>query len=122
MNQQDLKSFFPASGISNKTINISEVKATSEKHILVGRAQLPLSDAVQKVVIYKITLDNGTEDLRVVSALCPHQGADISKDTLKPDGNVYCSLHRRPICIYSKYNQAYAVTLRDDEYVILQSG
>jgi len=122
MNQHDLKSFFPANGISNKTINISDVKATSESYILVGRAQLPLSDTVQKVVIYKIILDNGTEDLRLVSALCPHQGADISRDALKPDGNVYCSLHRRPISIYSKHNQAYAVTLHNGKYLILQNG
>lgn len=121
MNQQDLKQFFPAGGVVNEDISISDVRPTNRDDVLVGQAILPLSESVQKIVIYKVDLDNALEDLRAVSASCPHQGADISRDELKPDGNVYCSLHRRPICIYSKYNQAYAVIKRDEQYVIAKT-
>ncbi|XPF95379.1 Rieske 2Fe-2S domain-containing protein [Colwellia sp. RE-S-Sl-9] len=121
MNQQDLKQFFPAGGVVNEDINIFDVKPTNRDDVLVGQAILPSSELVQKVVIYQVDLGNGSEDLRTISASCPHQGADISRDELKPDGNVYCSLHRRPICIYSKYNQAYTVIKRDEQYVITKT-
>lgn len=118
MNKDSLKPFFPAGGIAQEDITIVDVKSTDRSDVLVGSALLPLASSVQKVVIYQVTLEDGSEDLRAVSASCPHQGADISRDELKADGNVYCSLHRRPICVYSKYNQAYPVVKRDGKYII----
>lgn len=121
MNFQNLKHFYPAGGIAQTQIEILDVKPTKIAGVLVGLATLPLAPSEQKVVIYQLTLADGSEDLRAVSALCPHQGADISRDELKPDGNVYCSLHKRPICIYSKYNQAFRVVKQDEQYVIEKS-
>lgn len=121
MNQQNLQQFFPAGGIVKKEVSINEVQPTLREDVFVGKAILPLTETKQKIVIYQVTLEDGRDDLRAISALCPHQGADISRDELKADGNVYCSLHRRPICIYSKFNQAYAVTKYDDQYVIAVS-
>jgi len=121
MKRESLQQFFPAGGVTQNDIDIFEVKPTSNNNVLVGQAILPLTDSLQKVVIYQIILDDGSIDLRAISALCPHQGADISRDVLKADGNVYCSLHKRPICIYSKFNQAYAVAKRGTQYVILKS-
>ena len=121
MNKKKLQQFFPAGGVVNQEINITEVKNTARDDVFVGKAVLPFTESEQKIVIYQVTLENGQDDLRAISASCPHQGADISRDELKADGNVYCSLHRRPICIYSKFNQAYAVTKRDDKFIILSS-
>jgi len=121
MNKKNLQQFFPAGGVVNQEINITEVKNTARDDVFVGKAVLPFTESEQKIVIYQVTLENGQYDLRAISASCPHQGADISRDELKADGNVYCSLHRRPICIYSKFNQAYAVTKRDDKFIILSS-
>jgi len=121
MNQESLKAFFPAGGRVDENINILDVQSTSRDDVLVGMAVLPFTDSRQKVVIYQLTLSNGESDYRAISASCPHQGADISRDTLKPDGNVYCSLHKRPICIYSKFNQAYAVVKHDGQYIITKT-
>jgi nitrite reductase/ring-hydroxylating ferredoxin subunit len=121
MHQKSLKQFFPAGGIITEDIFINKIKTTSKDDVLVGMATLPLSEGEQKIVIYKLTLENGSVDLRAVSALCPHQGADISRDELKADGNVYCSLHKRPICIYSKYNQSYRVVKRNEKYLIIST-
>ncbi|WP_426370510.1 Rieske (2Fe-2S) protein [Pseudocolwellia sp. HL-MZ7] len=122
MNQEELKQFFPAGGNVDENIDILDVQATSRDDVLVGMAVLPLTTAQQKIVIYQLTLSNGEYDYRAISASCPHQGADISRDVLKPDGNVYCSLHRRPICIYSKFNQAYAVVKHDEQYIIAKNS
>jgi len=118
MNKDSLKQFFPAGGITQENIIIVDVKPTKRSDVFVGCALLPLASSMQKVVIYQVTLEDGSDDLRAVSASCPHQGADISRDELKADGNVYCSLHKRPICIYSKYNQAYPVVRHDGKYII----
>ncbi|WP_159084211.1 Rieske 2Fe-2S domain-containing protein [Saccharobesus litoralis] len=117
----ELNVFYPAAGKCSARIKIEQVKETANPDVLVGKAQLPLTDHVGKVVIYKTILQDGSIDLRAVSAYCPHQGYDISKDPLKADGNVYCSLHRRPICIYSEYNQAFAVENSGDEYWIIEN-
>jgi nitrite reductase/ring-hydroxylating ferredoxin subunit len=118
MNQENLKQFVPAGGKALQDIKITDVNPTNRADVYVGMAVLPSTESKQKVVIYQLTLEDGSEDLRAISASCPHQGADISRDELKPDGNVYCSLHKRPICIYSKYNQAYAVVKREGQYII----
>ncbi len=111
--QIEIKVMFPAGAKVQQEIQIDEVKATSQSGILSGKAQLPTSAEYGKVLIYK-----QGDDLRVISAFCPHQNYDISKDPVKPDGNVYCSLHKRPICLYSEYNQAFKVELRGQDYVI----
>lgn len=118
MNRDNLKHFFTAGGVAKDDINITNVNPTGRDDVFVGHAILPSTTLEQKVVIYQVTLADGSEDLRAVSAACPHQGADISRDELKTDGNVYCSLHKRPICIYSKYNQAYPVVNRNGNYII----
>lgn len=110
---------YPAGGRSDKEIFIKNVKILRE-NVLVGTAKLPFSSAEKSVVIYGQILADGNKEYRTVSAQCPHQGADISRDELNDDGNVYCSLHRRPICIYSEYNQAYLTEKRGDSYVIVK--
>lgn len=121
MKEIELQQYYPAGAKSSREIEITEVEVTKRAGVLVGQAVLPLSTREKKVVIYQLSLINGATDLRVVSAQCPHQGADISLDHLNNDGNVYCSLHRRPICIYSEYNQAYAVEIRAGKYFIIKS-
>lgn len=113
-----MQQYVNAGGIASANIVISDVTITKQPEVFTGTAQLPLFESPQKVVIYQMTLPNGLFDIRAVPARCPHQGADISHDKLQPDGNVYCSLHRRPICIYSEYNQAYRVEIRDGNYII----
>ncbi len=117
-----LKKYYPPGGISAKEIQITNIRSTDREDVLVGDAILPSTAREKPIVIYKLMLENGTIEYRAVPALCPHQGADISRDELKADGNVYCSLHRRPICIYSEYNHAYLVEQRESEFVIVESS
>lgn len=111
---------YPAGGRCDNEVFINNVK-TLRAGVLIGMAKLPFASTEKPVVIYGQTLASGNKEYRTVSAQCPHQGADISRDELNVDGNVYCSLHRRPICIYSEYNQAYLTEKRGDDYVILKS-
>lgn len=115
-----IKINYPSGGRSANEVFIKNVK-TLREGVLVGTAKLPFASTEKPVVIYGQTLASGNIEYRTVSAQCPHQGADISRDELNDDGNVYCSLHRRPICIYSEYNQAYLTEKRGDGYVIVKS-
>ena len=129
MEQITLKQYYPSGGKVVGEIAINNVEATVKGGVFIGQAKLPshLSAAlsnqneVQKVVIYQLTLTDGSIDYRCIPAACPHQGADITLDLLKPDGNVYCALHRRPICLYSEYNQAFNVEKREDQYFIVNT-
>lgn len=114
-----IKEYFPAGGQATQEIEITSIKSSNRADVMFGRAILPLSKIEKNVVIYRQTLVNGSTEYRTISAKCPHQGADISEDELKPDGNVYCSLHRRPICIFSEYNYAYLVEKRADRFFII---
>lgn len=116
-----LDSYYPAGGETAQEIAIIDVKPTAREDVLSGMAKLPYASVEKPVVIYCQTLANGQVEYRAVSAQCPHQGADISQDPLKSDGNVYCSLHRRPICIFSEYNHAYLVEKRADKYFIVKT-
>jgi len=122
MNQINLTAYFPAGGRASDEIEIRQVKATKQENISVGKATLPLSAVEKDVLIYQLNLESGANEYRAISAKCPHQGADISHDELKKDGNVYCSLHRRPICIFSEYNHAYLVEKRGEQYFIVKGG
>lgn len=119
MNEIELKSYYPAIGNVNNEIEITNIQKTKQLHVLSGNATLPCSVNSDNVLIFIYRLSNGKNDYRVVSALCPHQGADITNDELKADGNVYCSWHRRPICIYGEYNDAYPVEKRGEQYFIV---
>ena len=116
-----LDSYYPPGGRSEKEIKTFEITPTDRADFLHGIAKLPYASDAKPVVIYRQTLASGKVEYRTVSAKCPHQGADITRDELKTDGNVYCSLHRRPICIFSEYNQAYVVEKRADEFIIVKS-
>lgn len=74
---------------------------------------------MKKVLIFVQKLSDGKTEYRAIPAKCPHQGADISQDELKADGNVYCSLHHRPICVYSEYT--YLVEKRASKYFIVKT-
>lgn len=119
MNKIELKSYYPAFAKIEQETEIVNVKSTKQINVLAGNAILPCSKNSDNVLIFIHQLPNGKSDYRVVSALCPHQGADITNDELKEDGNVYCSWHRRPICIYGEYNDAYPVEKRGEQYFIL---
>ncbi len=121
MKATELKEYFPAGGKSTQEIEISDIQPTGSASVVTGYALLPERDNAEKVVIYQLSLADNSEEYRLIPASCPHKGADISQDELKPDGNIYCSIHRRPICIYSEYNQAYAVEKRDSHYFIIKS-
>ncbi|NTS78102.1 Rieske 2Fe-2S domain-containing protein [Catenovulum sp. SM1970] len=115
-----LDKFFPAMGQSAKAILVDKVQATKNPDVLKGKAILPGTDHETKVLIY-LYLQGANLDMRLISAYCPHQGYDLTKEQLKNDGNIYCSLHRRPICIYSEHNQAYKVEKRGEDYYICQT-
>lgn len=115
------KTYFPAGGKADKEVEITHISYTDRADVIFGRTTLPLSTRETDVVIYSQLLENGTIEYRTVSAKCPHQGADIRQDELKADGNVYCSLHRRPICIFSEYNYAFLVQKRADKFFIIKS-
>ncbi|WP_158089080.1 Rieske (2Fe-2S) protein [Cognaticolwellia mytili] len=116
-----IKEYFPPGGLAKVESEITDITYTDRNDVILGQATLPLSNVAKKVAIYCRKLDNGKMEYRAVSAKCPHQGADISQDELKPDGNVYCSLHRRPICIFSEYNYAYLVEKRGEKFFISKS-
>ncbi|MGB1263526.1 MAG: Rieske 2Fe-2S domain-containing protein [Cognaticolwellia sp.] len=116
-----LKEYFPAGGQAHENVEIHDITQSDRADVFFGRAILPPSTLAKDVVIYGQTLANGNKEYRTISAKCPHQGADISQDLLKGDGNVYCSLHKRPICIFSEYNYAFLVEKRDDKFFIVKS-
>ena len=116
-----LSRYYPAGGRAEQEIKIINIKPTERADVLTAMAKLPYASVEKPVVIYAQTLANGEKEYRTVSAKCPHQGADISGDELKADGNVYCSLHRRPICIFSEYNHAYLTEKRADDFYIVKS-
>lgn len=118
MKEIELEHYYPAGGKTEIEIEIKSVESTKRDDVFIGVAVLPLSTREKKVVIYQLVLADNSIELRAVSAHCPHQAADISHDKLNQDGNVYCSLHRRPICIFSEYNQAYSVEKRAEQYFI----
>lgn len=119
MKQIELKVYYPAGGKSPENVKVTNVEVASKEDVFIGKAVLPHLSGEQKIIIYSLALENGTIDYRAIPALCPHQGADLTNDQVKADGNVYCSLHRRPICLYSEYNQAYAVEKKNDTFLIL---
>lgn len=113
----DLKHYFPAGGKVEMDSEITQIKEI-RANVYTGQAIFEGASQSEKVVIFSQELNEGIIDYRAVPAKCPHQGADISNDPVKADGNLYCSLHRRPICIYSEYNQAYLVEKREGRYFI----
>jgi nitrite reductase/ring-hydroxylating ferredoxin subunit len=115
-----LDTYYPAGGRVEHEIKIIGVKSTQRDDVLIAMAKLPSASVEKPVVIYQQLLANGETEYRTVSARCPHQGADITDDKLNADGNVYCSLHRRPICIFSEYNHAYLTVKRADEFFIVK--
>ncbi len=115
------KRYFSAGGKTNEEIEITDISFTDRPNVILGRAILPLSKLEKNVVIYGQTVADGQVEYRTISAKCPHQGADISQDELKADGNVYCSLHHRPIGVFSEYNYAYLVEKRADKFFIVKT-
>lgn len=116
-----LDSYYPANGRVDKEIEIIDISPTERADVFIGMARLAPASAEKPVVIYCQTLANGKKEYRTVSAKCPHQGADISRDELNADGNVYCSLHRRPIGIFSEYNHAYLTEKRAEGFFIVKA-
>ena len=121
MNRIEVQPYYPAGGRVFEEVEITEVKATERGDVFFGKAITPSTAVAKNVIIYRRTFANNRVEFRTVSAKCPHQGADISKDALKADGNVYCSLHQRPICIFSEYNHAYPVEKRGERYFIVKN-
>lgn len=117
MKKSELIAYFPAGGKAPSEIEISEVLPTKQEGVLMGIAALPPAATPKKVLIYMLE-DEGVTELRAIPAMCPHQGADISGDILKNDGNVYCHLHKRPICVFSEYNYSFMVEQRQEQFFI----
>lgn len=114
MHISELKEYYPPGRQAEEKVEITDIEPATIENTWVGKAVMPDTAKAKKVVIYALTLANGDTEYRVVPAACPHQGYDISYDELKTDGNVYCTLHKRPICIYSEYNHAYRAEISDD--------
>ena len=121
MNNLTLNVFYPAAGQSDSEVIINQIKDTQLQGVKVGIALSPLTGVEEEFVIYQLDHKHKMTDYRAVPARCPHQGANISNDGVKADDNVYCSLHRRPICIYSEYNNAYAVIKRGNNFYIAKT-
>ncbi len=113
-----MKTIYPAAATVNVDIEITNIKTTKLDGVWTGHAILPEEDCLSKIVIYAVIKEDESIDYRAISAYCPHQHYDISKEPLKEDGNIYCSLHRRPICIYSEYNMAYPVTKNGNDFIL----
>ena len=88
------KRYFSVGGKTNEEIEITDISFTDRPNVILGRAILPLSKLEKNVVIYGQTL---------------------------ADGNVYCSLHHRPIGVFSEYNYAYLVEKRADKFFIVKT-
>lgn len=111
--------YYSAGGTSDQEVEILSIKPTKREGVWRGRVTLPAGYVEKDVVIYQLTNRENVIEYRTVPAQCPHQGADISNDKLNKDGNVYCSLHRRPICVFSEYNQAFLVEKRHERFFIV---
>lgn len=122
MNNIQLTSLYPAAGKSSNEIAITAINNTQREYVWVGKAFSPITGVEEEFMIYQLQLNDGNIDYRAVPAKCPHQGANISNEKVHQDGNVYCSLHRRPICLYSEYNNAYAVIKRNGVFYIAKSA
>lgn len=118
MHINELKDYYPPGRQAKEPIEILNIKPANTDNAWVGHALMPDTAKPKKVIIHALTLEDDEIEYRVIPAACPHQGYDLSYDPLKSDGNVYCTLHRRPICIYSEYNQAYRVKVESDRYFI----
>lgn len=119
MHQSELTQYYPPGQTAPTPVEITNVTPATIENTWIGFALMPDAEKVRKVVIYALTLTSGEEEYRVVPAACPHQGYDISYDKLKNDGNVYCTLHRRPICIYSENNHAYEAKIENNRYYLI---
>ncbi|WP_286232668.1 Rieske 2Fe-2S domain-containing protein [Thalassotalea sediminis] len=119
MNKDALIQYFPAGGVVDHDIEIFDAVKLSSNTNSVWRANAALPPAhVEKAILIFELEDGEHREYRAIPAKCPHQGADLSNDTLKKDGNVYCHLHKRPICVFSEYNYAFNVEKRGDNFVI----
>ena len=98
---------------------IVDVNETTQSTVWRGRASLPPSNVQKDVLVYQAKSPDGHVMYRAIPAKCPHQGADLSEDPLKPDGNVYCHLHRRPICVFSEYNFAFDVKREGSRFFLI---
>lgn len=119
---QSIDTYYVAGGKSNEEIEILSITPTKQEGVWRGRATLPGGYVEKDLVIYQLTNKENEIEYRTVPAQCPHQGADISNDKLNKDGNVYCSLHRRPICVFSEYNQAFLVEKRAEGFFIMATN
>lgn len=98
---------------------ILSVSKTAQENVWRGEAKLPPANLQKEILIYKAQTPEGEVIYRAIPAKCPHQGANLSDDPLKPDGNVYCHLHRRPICVFSEYNFAFDVRRNLDQFYLV---
>ncbi|MDO6427313.1 Rieske 2Fe-2S domain-containing protein [Thalassotalea sp. 1_MG-2023] len=117
MNKNELIQYFPCGGVIDHEVPVFDVKPLKQNNAWNAIATLPPANTAKAIIIY--CLGEGEEaEYRTIPAKCPHQGADLSHDELKHDGNVYCHLHKRPICVFSEYNYAFNVIKRDNKFVI----
>lgn len=117
MNKEDLIEYFPCGGITDHEIVVFDVKQLKRSNKWLAQAILPPAKNAKSILIYRLGQGEQAE-YRAIPAKCPHQGADLTDDELKHDGNVYCHLHKRPICVFSEYNYAFKVVKRENQFVI----
>ncbi|GHF93664.1 Rieske 2Fe-2S domain-containing protein [Thalassotalea marina] len=116
-----IKQYFSAGGRISAEQQVMQIQDTNQNNVWRGRAILPPANLEKDILIYQATTEQGETKYRAVPAKCPHQGVDLVDDVLKEDGNVYCHLHKRPICIFSEYNFGFDVVKRDEQFYLIKS-
>lgn len=116
-----IKQFFSAGGRLSTEQKVTQIRDTRQPNVWRGRAVLSPANLEKDILIYQAITENGEFKYRAIPAKCPHQGVDLAEDKLKDDGNVYCHLHKRPICVFSEYNNGFDVLKREETFYLIKT-
>ncbi len=89
------------------------VKCVFENNRWHGRAMLPDSRHPQPVIIFKVD-----DDFVLISALCPHQGYDLSNEA-RIGSQITCPLHGLSVDIENNDDKKYRVIAVADGFSII---
>ncbi len=98
--------------MSEFPIKVEAVKPSSFPAIWTGIAQLPKRRFASPVMIFL-----RDDQYVLISALCPHQGYDMSTENLTAQGRLVCPLHGLEIDVFNNQN-SFSVVKQADEFVI----
>lgn len=98
--------------MSSFPVEITDVAPSRYPEIWLGVAKLPGTRFANKIMIFRVE-----QEFIAISALCPHQGYDLSEQKLC-DGKIVCPLHGLEIDVLSTSQKGYTVERKGSEFVI----